>query len=249
VREIVDASGTIVTRYDYTSYQGPLPPTKAAGTNVEATFQTIGRYYHHAGSGLELALYRAYDPELGRWLSEDPLEDAELIEGANLYRYGSNRPIETIDVDGRFVWFVVVVVFGGAATAWAPGPSDDTSETPPFPGMPNPVDVISCGQLTKALVGGALRQAPKIVSQMRSNPRFYKAGYLRPPSRPFPIGGRYFFNTMKGAREAAERASPIGKAVKHCGPKAGGHRDHYHPAKYKPDGKTLEPANHDHYYY
>ncbi len=94
VREIVDASGTIATRYDYTSYQGPLSPTKAPGTNVDATFQTIGRYYHHAGSGLELALYRAYDPELGRWLNEDPIGESG---GLNLYGYVGNSPVVGVD--------------------------------------------------------------------------------------------------------------------------------------------------------
>lgn len=97
VREIVDASGTVVTRYDYTSYQGPV---KVSGT-VEATFQTIGRYYHHAGSGLEMALYRAYDPELGRWLNEDPLEEEG---GLNLYGYVGNGPIGNRDLLGLIEW-------------------------------------------------------------------------------------------------------------------------------------------------
>jgi RHS repeat-associated protein len=90
VREIVDASGAVVTRYDYTSYQGPV---KVSGT-VEATFQTIGRYYHHTGSGLEMALYRAYDPELGRWLSEDPIGEEG---GINLYSYVDNSPLDSVD--------------------------------------------------------------------------------------------------------------------------------------------------------
>lgn len=101
VREIVDASGAVVTRYDYTSYQGPV---KLSGT-LEATFQTIGRYYHHAGSGLELALYRAYDPELGRWLNEDPLGERG---GLNLYGYVGNGPVMAIDplgLDGRTFYF------------------------------------------------------------------------------------------------------------------------------------------------
>jgi RHS repeat-associated protein len=100
VREVVAASGTnpaigtVLTRYEYSPYQGPTKVYQFPGTNVEATFQTIGRYYHHEPSGLELALYRAYDPELGRWISEDPLEEEG---GLNLYGFVEGGPIGSID--------------------------------------------------------------------------------------------------------------------------------------------------------
>jgi RHS repeat-associated protein len=92
------AIGTLVTRYDYTVYQGPQKVHQHPGTNIEATFQTIGRYYHHEPSGLDLALYRAYDPELGRWISEDPLEEEG---GLNLYGFVGNGPIGAIDLLGH----------------------------------------------------------------------------------------------------------------------------------------------------
>ena len=47
--------------------------------------------------GIVLALYRAYDPELGRWLSSDPLGDAD---GPNRYAYVSNRPLGMRDMLG-----------------------------------------------------------------------------------------------------------------------------------------------------
>lgn len=103
VREVVASSGTspaigtVVTRYDYSPYQGPSKVYQHPGTNVEATFQSIGRYYHHTPSGLELALYRAYDPELGRWISEDPIGERG---GLNLYCYGMNQPVTRIDYLG-----------------------------------------------------------------------------------------------------------------------------------------------------
>jgi RHS repeat-associated protein len=47
-------------------------------------------HYRHAKSGLHLALYRAYDAGLGRWLSRDPIaEDG----GINLYGYCGGNPI------------------------------------------------------------------------------------------------------------------------------------------------------------
>jgi len=86
--------GTLVARYDYSPYQGP---TKVFGTTVNASLLTIGRYYHHYDSGLELALYRAYDPELGRWMSEDPIEERG---GINLYGFVGNEPVTQVDLDG-----------------------------------------------------------------------------------------------------------------------------------------------------
>ena len=100
VREVLTATGAIAARYDYTAYQGAV---KIGTSTVDPTFLTIGNYYHHAGSGLDLALYRAYDPELGRWLSVDPIGEAG---GLNLYGYVGNDPVNWIDPDGLDRWIV-----------------------------------------------------------------------------------------------------------------------------------------------
>jgi hypothetical protein len=38
-----------------------------------------------------------YDPTIGRWLSRDPLNNAELRQGANLYSYVRNDPLAKFD--------------------------------------------------------------------------------------------------------------------------------------------------------
>lgn len=38
-----------------------------------------------------------YDPTIGRWLSRDPMNNAELRQGPNLYSYVQNDPINSID--------------------------------------------------------------------------------------------------------------------------------------------------------
>ena len=42
-------------------------------------------------------MYRAYNPTLGRWMSRDPLENAEISQGPNLYFYAENDPIRNTD--------------------------------------------------------------------------------------------------------------------------------------------------------
>src|SRR5204863_1289761 len=59
--------------------------------------------YRHSKSNLDLATYRAYDPDLGRWLSRDPLMGAEQTEGPNLYGYVSNNPSNLVDPLGLAV--------------------------------------------------------------------------------------------------------------------------------------------------
>ena len=61
--------------------------------NGPVTFGYAG-YYVHTASGLNLMQFRAYDPNLGRWLSRDPIEEAG---GSNLYRYVGNSPVNFYD--------------------------------------------------------------------------------------------------------------------------------------------------------
>jgi RHS repeat-associated protein len=96
VREMTDSSGTIQARYSYDPY-GRM--TQISG-GLSADFGYAGMYYH-APSGLNLTLYRAYDSDLGRWLSRDPLAEGA---GLNLYAYVANNPINLFDPYGMFAW-------------------------------------------------------------------------------------------------------------------------------------------------
>jgi len=102
VRELVNSSGTLLSRYAYDPY-GVVTTTHSAGNTstppIDATFQYTGDYLH-AASGLNLTKFRAYDPNTARWLSRDPLQDAERSQGPNLYDYVQNNPVNAIDPDG-----------------------------------------------------------------------------------------------------------------------------------------------------
>jgi RHS repeat-associated protein len=97
IREMTDATGALRAQYEYDPYGNR---TKLSG-DVDTDFGFTG-HYHHGPSGLNLALFRAYSPKLGRWLSRDPLENAELTQGPNLYSYVHNNPVNRIDPLGLF---------------------------------------------------------------------------------------------------------------------------------------------------
>jgi len=91
IREVVASDGlTIQSVYDYSPW-GEI--TKIGGSGVESDFLYTGHFYHEA-SDLHLTLYRAYNPELGMWLSRDPIAENG---GLNLYAYVGNNPIMRYD--------------------------------------------------------------------------------------------------------------------------------------------------------
>jgi RHS repeat-associated protein len=92
VREVTDGTGAVRARYSYDPYGRR---TREAGDR-HADFGFAGMFWC-AEAGLALARHRAYDPELGRWLSRDPLPDAEQREGPNLYSYVGNDPVNRVD--------------------------------------------------------------------------------------------------------------------------------------------------------
>lgn len=89
----MNAAGTMLARYDYDPY-GRMTPVSGA---FAVDFGYAGMYYH-AASGLNLTLYRAYNADLGRWLSRDPMQEQT---GLSLYGYVGSSPINKVDPDGR----------------------------------------------------------------------------------------------------------------------------------------------------
>jgi len=97
IREVTDSSGHLVTQLDYDAWGNEAV---VSGT-MTVDFGFTGHYFHQP-SGLNLSKYRAYNPALGRWISRDPLENAEMSQGPNLYAYVKNDPINSLDLLGLF---------------------------------------------------------------------------------------------------------------------------------------------------
>ncbi len=101
---IVDNTATVTDRFSYSAFGGEDSHTGSSTT----PFRFVGKqsYYSDAETGLYLlgaggnpnGAGRYYDPELGRFISRDPVG---LVGGdVNLYRYARNNPINRVDPFG-----------------------------------------------------------------------------------------------------------------------------------------------------
>jgi len=108
IRELTDSTQKVRARYDYDPY-GRM--TKISGD--KDSFLGFTGHPWHAPSGLNLTVTRAYDPNLGRWLSRDPLGEQG---GINLYSYVDNQPIDWRDPYGLSPATTWNAVAGGGAT-------------------------------------------------------------------------------------------------------------------------------------
>jgi RHS repeat-associated protein len=93
IREMFTGGGTVVARYDYDPYGRST--TLLGTTPTDFNFTGL---YRHSKSNLDLAVYRTYDPDLGRWLSRDPIAENG---GLNLYQYSRNDPTDLVDPLGQ----------------------------------------------------------------------------------------------------------------------------------------------------
>jgi len=94
VRKITDSVGTVINSYDYDSF-GRI---EASVEGIANPFTYTGREFD-AESNLYYYRARYYDPQIGRFLSEDPIG---LSAGdANLYSYVLNNPVNLVDPNGK----------------------------------------------------------------------------------------------------------------------------------------------------
>jgi len=92
VRDRVDSSGTVVEHADYDAFGRRLDAPA-----VDAVFGWTGRYRDPL-TGLQYNTARWYNPETGRWMSEDPIGFA--AGDANLNRYVDNQASSLTDPEG-----------------------------------------------------------------------------------------------------------------------------------------------------
>ncbi len=71
-------------------------------------------YYYDTETELYYLQTRYYDPEIGRFISQDSIEyaDPETINGLNLYAYCANNPVMNIDPTGTFFIGFLIALAG-----------------------------------------------------------------------------------------------------------------------------------------
>ncbi len=92
IRNVTDSAATVRARHAY----DPFGRQTLRAGDIEADFGFAGMFWSGEAE-LALTWFRSYSPSLGRWLSRDPLDQAEMDEGPNLYAYVRNNPINLID--------------------------------------------------------------------------------------------------------------------------------------------------------
>lgn len=80
--------------------EGAWSETPNQPTNSEENRYKFNGIERSEELGLDLAMFRSYDPAIGRWLQVDPM--AELAPGWTPYRFGFNNPLRYIDPWGLF---------------------------------------------------------------------------------------------------------------------------------------------------
>jgi RHS repeat-associated protein len=95
ITEYVDETGTnVVAHYEYDPFGNIIRQTGPAADDNPFRFST---HYHDDETGLINFGYRYYSPELGRFISRDPIEEEG---GLNLFAYVANDPQNETDYLG-----------------------------------------------------------------------------------------------------------------------------------------------------
>nr|WP_277349494.1 RHS repeat-associated core domain-containing protein [Streptomyces sp. S3(2020)] len=114
----VDATTGTTTRRRYTPFGDERNGTLPTGTDNGFLGKT-----EDTSTGLSLLGARAYDPELGRFLSPDPISAPYDPQNLSAYSYSANDPINYADPSGLFN---VPAAGGGGADEPDPVPVDDS---------------------------------------------------------------------------------------------------------------------------
>ncbi len=125
----IDNSGLEVVRYNYDAWGNHSVAVKdeTCAQLAELNPFRYRSYYYDVETKLYYLQTRYYDPEVGRFISQDGVEYAEpeTINGINLYAYCGNNPVTYVDPTGEAKWWQWLIsslqFLGGIALCLVPG--------------------------------------------------------------------------------------------------------------------------------
>ena len=105
---ILDKSGREVVQYKYDAWGNVITEVidEAHAAIAELNPFRYRSYYYDTETNLYYLNTRYYDPEVGRFISQDDVSylDPEHINGLNLFAYCGNNPVMGYDPDGTWDW-------------------------------------------------------------------------------------------------------------------------------------------------
>jgi type VI secretion system secreted protein VgrG len=105
-QEMYDQDGEIVWAADFSAYG---LTARSLAQEVDNPIRFPGQY-HDEESGLHYNRFRYYDPQVGRYINQDPIG---FNGGSNLYSYAYDAPSVAYDPTGLFVPLIVAAAFVG----------------------------------------------------------------------------------------------------------------------------------------
>jgi RHS repeat-associated protein len=121
---VTGTGGTVADAYSFL----PFGEKVKNSVTVSNPYTYVGQFgVADDGNGLYYMRARYYDPVLGRFFGEDPMD---VFGGdLNLYRYAQNGSPNILDPNGQCPWCVVAVIGGGvgAYSGWLKGASHGDS--------------------------------------------------------------------------------------------------------------------------
>jgi RHS repeat-associated protein len=196
IRELTDGSGNVRARYAYDPFGRRIRLTG----DVQADFGFAGMLWT-TEANLALTRFRAYDPGLGRWLSRDPLRNAEAHEGPNLYAYLDNEPVNHVDINGlisahadlaklcvanRVACTEILKAMGEVGAA---GGAIGAGATRAIQSAPQAANALQCAADEIEALPAALGRLRAVVERLPEARRQMEA-YLETIESDFPVGGR-----------------------------------------------------------
>jgi len=151
VTALVNTSGTVVQRFMYDAYGVRAALTAGFGWSIDAYAFRYGHQggRHDAVTGRINFRNRDYDPEMMRWIQQDP---AGYVDGLNLYQYVGGNPVNFTDPSGLFAP-IPLPTYHIRVWRWLFGPAAPPA-VPPLTPRPNIVWTGKSGKIVEITAAG-----------------------------------------------------------------------------------------------